>query len=280
MEKTMIAAGCCLLALCGLLTACRMAGEDSAPLKQELAGGQAQALFAASPQASAVVSGDSTGEATGSTLRVLSFNVRTWTRDLDSGSDVFWRTRMEAMERMIEDLDPDILCFQEMLFPATRYVPDGYRRVSGGVNISHPIFVRKGVKWQDHEVAVRWEACTVEGVRIINVHSSWDGEITARTVEQVNEQLTDCEMAVACGAWNVRLAALQKAGLQMESARELLGVPEDDTFANFTRPQESHGPIDHFFVAGLQAVSYRMITDPYGCSKMSDHFPIVLDIRK
>lgn len=303
----MIAASCCLLALCGLLTACRMAGENSAPLKQELAGGQAQALFAASPLATAVTTDEdtavatgettgrdtalatgvatdndtavATGEATSPTLRVLSFNVRTWTRDLDAGSDVFWRTRMEAMERMIEDLGPDVLCFQEMLFPATRYVPDGYRRVSGGVNISHPIFVRRGVKWQDHDVAVRWEACTVDGIRIINVHSSWDGEITARTVEQVNEQLTDCEMAVACGDWNVRLAALQKAGLQMESARVLLGIPEDDTFANFTRP-ESHGPIDHFFIRGLEAVSYRMITDPYGCSKMSDHYPIVLDIRK
>ena len=266
---TRLVAGITLAALLAVLPAGCQMKSGGAPLPgQAVAAGPS---LATKSQLAADVRGD---------LRVLSFNVRTWTRDLDADSDVFWRTRMEAMERMIEDLDPDILCFQEMLFPATRYVPDGYKRVSGGVNISHPIFVRKGVKWQDHEVAVRWEACTVEGVRIINVHSSWDGEITARTVEQVNAQLTDCEMALACGDWNVRLAALQKAGLQMESARVLLGVPEDDTFANFTRPQESHGPIDHFFVAGLQAVSYRMITDPYGCSKMSDHFPIVLDICK
>lgn len=210
-------------------------------------------------------------------LRVLSFNVRTWTRDRDSRSEVFWRTRMAAMERMIEELDPDVLCFQEMLFPATTYVPDGYKRV-GVVNISHPIFIRKSLEAKDSDTAVRWSACTVNGVRIINVHSSWDGEITQRTVEQVNAQLTGCD--VACGDWNVRLAALQKAGLEMVSARVLLDVPEDDTFANFTRPQESHGPIDHFFVRGLTPVSYQLIKDSYGCLKMSDHYPLLLDVIK
>lgn len=211
------------------------------------------------------------------TLRILSFNVRTWTRDRDADSDVYWRTRMAAMERMILDVDPDVICFQEMLFPATRYVPRGYRRVSG-VNISHPIFVRKDIQYKSHSLAVRWEACTVEGIRIINVHSSWDREIMLRTVEQVNAQLTGC--AVACGDWNVGLGALQKSDLQMQSARALLGIPEDDTFANFTRPTQSHGAIDHFFLQGLTPLHYRMITDGYGCAKMSDHYPILLDVRK
>ena len=40
-----------------------------------------------------------------------------------------------------------------------------------------------------------------------------------------------------------------------------------------------HGPIDHFFINGLTPVSYKMITDGYGCAKMSDHFPILLDVR-
>lgn len=211
------------------------------------------------------------------TLRILSFNVRTWTRDLDSDSDDYWRKRMAAMERMIWDVDPDVICLQEMLFPATRYVPSGYRRVST-LNISHPIYVRKGLGYSGHSLAMRWEACTVEGIRIVNVHSSWDAEITQRTVEQVNAQLTGCD--VACGDWNVGLEALQNAGLQMESARVLLGIPEEDTFANFTRPLESHGPIDHFFLKGLVPVSYQMITDGYGCARMSDHYPILLEVRK
>ena len=97
-------------------------------------------------------------------------------------------------------------------------------------------------------------------------------------MDQINAQLSGCD--VACGDWNMRLATIQGAGLQMQSARVLLGEPEVDTFANFTRPQESHGPIDHFFVNGLTPVAYRMITDGYGCERMSDHFPIVLDFKK
>ena len=263
---TRLVAGVALAALLAVLPAGCQMKSGGAPLPgQVVAAGPSLAVKS---QLTADVRGD---------LRVLSFNVRTWTRDRDSDSDVFWRTRMEAMERMIKDVDPDVICFQEMLFPATRYVPDGYKRVSV-LNISHPIFIRKGMTARNHERAVRWEACTVDGVRIINVHSSWDGEITQRTVEQVNAQLTGCD--VACGDWNVRLSALQKAGLQMESARVILGVPEDDTFANFKRPTESHGPIDHFFVRGLKPVAYRMITDTYGCTKMSDHYPILLDIAK
>ena len=293
-----------LLALvaCGLLAGCRVVSDDRAmPLlaaERAAGSGETAAMTKAaadSGQASAAAdssAADSMAATAGSaistqvadsaqdsvaspTLRILSFNVRTWTRDRDADSDVFWRTRMAAMERMIEDQDPDVLCFQEMLFPATRYVPDGYRRV-GAVNISHPIFVRKGLKVRDTELSLRWQACTVNGVRIINVHSSWDREITQRTVEQVNAQLTGRD--VACGDWNVRLAALQNAGLQMESARVLLGLPEEDTFANFTRPLESHGPIDHFFVRGLAPLSYRLVTDSYGCAKMSDHYPMLLEI--
>ena len=275
MIKDMLTVCVFVLALvaCELLAGCRVVGEDRAMplLAAERAAGPGETT--ALTKAAADSAQDSVASPT---LRILSFNVRTWTRDRDADSDVFWRTRMAAMERMIEDLDPDVLCFQEMLFPATRYVPDGYRRI-GAVNISHPIFVRKGLKVRNTELSLRWQACTVNGVHIINVHSSWDSEITQRTVEQVNAQLTGCD--VACGDWNVGLASLQNAGLQMESVRVMLGLPEEDTFANFKRPAESHGPIDHFFVRGVEPLSYRLVTDTYGCTKMSDHYPLLLEIR-
>ena len=207
------------------------------------------------------------------TLRILSFNIREWTRDRDSKGEYFWRNRMEAMTKMIEAVDPDVICLQEVLPPAGRYVPEGYKRV--GVGVSHPIYVRDSMKASKHSFAIFWEACNVEGIRIINVHSRWEQEIVERTVRQVNEQLPD--RAVACGDWNTGLAAITRAGLQMQSARALLSEPETDTFANFTKA-ESHGAIDHFFVKGVTPVSYRMIINGYGVSRISDHWPIVLDI--
>lgn len=180
---------------------------------------------------------------------------------------------MEAMERMIADVDPDVICLQEVLPPAGNYVPDGYRRV--GIGISHPIYVRESMKASRHTFSIFWEACTVAGVRIVNVHSRWEKEIVERTVRQVNSQLTGCD--VACGDWNTGLGSIESAGLRMQSARALLDVPETDTFANFTKSQ-SHGAIDHFFVSGVEPVAYRQVSDGYGVSRISDHWPIVLDI--
>ena len=65
--------------------------------------------------------------------------------------------------------DPDVICLQEVLPPAGRYVPEGYKRV--GVGVSHPIYVRDSMKASKHSFAIFWEACNVEGIRIINVHS-------------------------------------------------------------------------------------------------------------
>ena len=208
-------------------------------------------------------------------LKVLSFNMRQWTRDTDSSLPTYWKTRMAAMEKMIEDVDPDVICFQEFLAPVGRYVPDGYRRV--GVTVSHPIFVRKGLKTSGHSVSIHWDACFVEGVQIINVHTRWESDILAKTVLQVNGRLSGRD--IACGDWNNGLKTIENAGLNMSSARVALGIPETDTFANFSRPEKSHGAIDHFFLNGFSPVSYRMITDGYGSQKMSDHFPVLLVCR-
>ena len=92
----------------------------------------------------------------GRSLRVLSFNVREWTRDRDEMGEYYWRRRMEAMTRMIVDVNPDVICLQEVLPPVARYVPDGYRRV--GVGVSHPIFVRDTMQTSKHSFAIFWEA--------------------------------------------------------------------------------------------------------------------------
>ena len=210
----------------------------------------------------------------GDTLTVLSFNVREWTRDTDHGQDTYWKRRMEAMERMIKDVGPDIICLQEVLPPVGRYIPEGYK--VAGLSVSHPIYVRKEYRPSRHRFSIFWEACNVNGVRIINVHSRWEAKIVARTVGQVNGQLTGRD--IACGDWNTFLGNIREAGLEMESARALLGIPEEDTFANFSRPEQSHGAIDHFFVKGVTPLSYRMVTDGYGVPKMSDHFPIILKV--
>lgn len=216
-------------------------------------------------------------------LKVLSFNMRQWTRDVDSKSATFWRTRMEAMRRMIEDIEPDVICLQEFMAPVGQYIPDGYKRV--GATLSHPIFVRDGLETSKHSVSVFWEACMVGDVQIINVHSRWETEVISRTVAAVRERALGVP-TIACGDFNNSLATIRKHGMKMTSAREILGIPEVDTFANFTK-DTSHGAIDHFFVKGVTPVTYLMVTEPYGEApagttgtfKMSDHYPIYLEVE-
>ena len=270
-----------VLILCAVLCVSCGRAESSSPVRTAALGASLAGLGGAAMAGTGNMSGTGGGVRdsvaavpAGRTLRVLSFNIREWTRDRDESGEYFWRRRMEAMRRMIEDVDPDVICLQEVLPPAGNYVPDGYRRV--GVGVSHPIYVRDTMKASRHSFAIFWEACTVSGLRIDNVHSRWEKEIVERTVRQVNGQLTGRD--VACGDWNTGLRSIESAGLQMQSARTMLGEPETDTFANFTKA-ESHGAIDHFFVNGVTPVSYRMITDGYGVSRISDHWPIVLDIE-
>ena len=44
----------------------------------------------------------------------------------------------------------------------------------------------------------------------------------------------------------VRAAAGRGYTVEAMKRQVLLGIPEEDTFFNFTRPEKSHGPIDHY----------------------------------
>ena len=202
-------------------------------------------------------------------MKIFSFNARIWWRDND------WKKRMEAMKLMLSMEKPDVICFQEMLFPATNYVPDGYKRV-GCLNISHPIYVKKGLKATKHKTSVHWESCVVDKVHVINVHGKWEEKVTKELVSDLNKSLTG-NWDVACGDYNVELDRLKAEHISMASVRELNGLEAEDTFQNWTKP-ESHGEIDHFMICGfLKIPKYRIIKSGYGVARLSDHYPIVME---
>lgn len=104
-------------------------------------------------------------------MRVISLNCRVWTRDTDRKSPRWWRRRMERIRRFITDEAPDVLCLQELSFPANLWIPKGYRRV--GLSASHHIYVRRGIKARPLWFSIHHNAAEVEGVRVINVHGTW-----------------------------------------------------------------------------------------------------------
>ena len=198
-------------------------------------------------------------------LKIMSLNVRVWTRDTDPEDPHSYKTRMEAMERMLLDQAPDIICLQEMMIPIGRYVPDGYRKV--GISLR---------KTSGYRYNLNWDSVICEGIRIFNVHSNWDRKVIERDISDINAALNG--PAVACGDWNNSLSVIRSIGLDMQEAGEFVEKPEGDTFTNFKDPEGSHGVIDFFFLKDIRPAKYEMITDGYGAERISDHYPIMLTL--
>ena len=210
-------------------------------------------------------------------MKILSLNCRNWNRDTDNSSPYFWKTRMAAMERMIKDKDPDVICFQEMIAPAGQYVPDGWKRV--GISVSHHIYIRKNMKAKNHKFGVHSESADIDGVRVFCVHGSWEDKAVDKLCDHLWENRLLGGTSVAIGDFNVGTEALETVERKMpRSVREQFGMPQENTFENFSRPQESFGELDHAFVWCATPVAYEIIRDGYGAERISDHWPIMVTI--
>lgn len=213
-------------------------------------------------------------------MQILSFNARVWTRDTSSKSEYFWVKRMKAMNKMIKELNPDIICFQEMSFPAPLFIPWGYRRV--GISASHRIYVKWGIKTRKHSFRIHTEPVEVlfNGLwwKIVNVHSHWSRKVIDNDIRRINElyKTWGNERFIACGDFNNPIEGIHDNIVPI--------IPNDvDTFANFTKDW-NHGAIDHFMTP-LTDCQFRVVTEAndiakeFGVTKMSDHLPIMLTIN-
>lgn len=210
-------------------------------------------------------------------MRILSLNARNWNRDTDKSSPYYWKTRMKAMKTMLETIDPDIICFQEMLFPATLYIPRDYRRV--GFSISHHIYVKKGIRSRLHRFRIRTEKAEVfydgDWWLIMNVHSTWHTKKHLRDLEQITKWMNTSHVwyanCIACGDFN-------NQWVRADEMVEIPFAPEySPTFKRFDDGRTS--TIDHFLSAQPVGDEHPfVITHGYGAERISDHYPILLQI--
>ena len=205
----------------------------------------------------------------------MSHNVRVWTRDRNKSESWYWKDRMQRIGRIINEENPDILCLQELLFPANTYIPTGYRRV--GLSVYHPMYVRKGIKTRKHRFRFRWESCEAyingKWVFVVNVHLHWNEKIFARCMKKINNavryQLSIGNDVVMCGDWNVDQDKLLKY-----ITNPVILVPNYKyTFKN--KITGHRGVIDHF--ATNMAFNYMHVL--YSNLPLSDHKPITLTLQ-
>lgn len=212
-------------------------------------------------------------------MKIYCHNVRVWTRDRDKTDTWYWRKRMAEIRNLIIAQDPDVLCLQELSFPADRYIPKGYRRV--GMTASHPIYVRKGTKTRRHRFYIHFDAVDAliaeRWVTIINVHLHWNKAILALAMRQINNRIESAlergNEIIICGDFNNGYKTIYASLPQ----KELLHFAGDGpTFRNKNTGAE--GYIDYFFASlGLKGAARNLGFTRNG-TPLSDHQPITYTI--
>lgn len=217
-------------------------------------------------------------------MKIMSFNVREWTRDPKKSGEFYWKDRLNAMKRMIKEESPDIICIQEAMPPMAARLTDktGYKKA--GFGIHHCILIKENMKCHDSKFKIHWNSsiinCNGQDVQIVSVHSHWDPKILKDNCDDLFKNMKMDLPYIACGDWNNELDVIKNCDSRypkyVESARELLGMERENTFYHMTK-EDSTGEIDHFMVRNLNPVSYKVIKDNYGVARMSDHLPIIME---
>lgn len=208
-------------------------------------------------------------------MKIMSFNVGIWSRNWKKSDPFFWIPRMKAMKKMLKDQDPDVVCFQELWFPATLFIPGNYRKVLGS-GLEHPIYVKKGTRHGLGKFRIHWSECVVEGVKVFSVHGHWTEKIYKKIFESLKKEYgKDSRPAVLTGDWNVDLNTIKVNAPELVSAREELGRLEQDTYIHF-HDHSRRGELDHFMNIGVEPKDFEIVNDAYGAPKdrISDHYPI------
>ncbi len=215
-------------------------------------------------------------------MKCISLNVRVWTRDRKKSSGHYWVTRYKAIRDYIKTEDPAVICLQEVWWPA-KYVLKlnklGYKKTGWG--FSHPIFVKKHLKVTKRATSIFSAMAIVGGVQYFSVHCRWEEKLFKKAMNWIVKQYfryieTTDRSAIACGDFNTSDAEKIAKATTMVHARTALQLDAEDTFANYKRPLESHGEIDHFFYSGgIGLLDYKV-----GPDSMSDHKPIKLGYYK
>ena len=211
-------------------------------------------------------------------MKIMTFNVRIWTRDTDSSANTYWKKRMARMEELISRENPDIICFQEMMFPATCYIPSGYKRV--GISAHHSIFIKKnaGIKTRNHKFKIFYEYVDMDiqgfgEFKLFNVHPRWEENLAQKTFADLNNDIGDYRKCIVCGDFNANLEDARKNGLVGTSVREALGIEKKDTFQNYTKEYQ-HDEIDHFILNRMPLPKSYKIASDYD---VSDHKSVVIE---
>ena len=210
-------------------------------------------------------------------MKILSYNIRSWYRDLNPFSSRHWRKRAVSIRHLIEREAPDVLLLQEALWPMTRKcIPSGYVKATRG--ISHHIFIRKGIaeiertKWTFHTAQALLRFHDAHRAHFVCVHSHWKPSIQKRVFHRLCRlfftKYVEIYPTYIGGDWNCTAEETRAA----IAPPYYIITPGCDTFQNWKT--EKKAQLDYFAVA----VPFGRAGLAYKCSfSDSDHLPVIYE---
>ena len=209
-------------------------------------------------------------------MKILSYNIRSWYRDLNPLSPRYWRKRAQSIRHLIEREAPDVLLLQEALWPMTRKcIPYGYIRATRGV--SHHIFIRKGLAeivrhgWTLHTATALLRFPDSTRTHFVSVHSHWNERIARKENARLRRLFFESPYEIYIGGdWNNGTEDTRKALVPPYR----LFTANCVTFRNWKSGSQAEE--DYFAVCTFNDCRAGLA---YKCSFAdSDHLPVILEV--
>ena len=253
-----------------------------------------------------------------STLRVISYNVR-YTGERETDGENHWDWRRAASINMVREERPAMMGVQEALAAQLQFLDEnlpeyGYVGVgrddgkSAGEHMA--IFYLKeavelenwGTFWLSQtpdEVTMGWDAvcyrtctwalmhdkATGKQFAMLNTHLDHRGEEAREQsivliVNKIKELIPEGVPILLTGDFNSTTDSEIYAPLKAvaDDAREV--ATESDRRGTFNGWGKASSVIDHIFVRGVEVDRFKVLCDKnYGAPYISDHYPVVADVR-
>lgn len=253
-----------------------------------------------------------------STLRVISYNVR-YTGERETDGENHWDWRRAASINMVREERPAVMGVQEALAAQLQFLDEnlpeyGYVGVgrddgkSAGEHMA--IFYLKdavelenwGTFWLSQtpdEVTMGWDAvcyrtctwalmhdkATGKQFAMLNTHLDHRGEEAREQsivliVNKIKELVPEGVPILLTGDFNSTTDSEIYAPLKAvaDDAREV--AAESDRRGTFNGWGKASSVIDHIFVRGVEVDRFKVLCDKnYGAAYISDHYPVVADVR-
>lgn len=210
-------------------------------------------------------------------MKVLTYNVRQWYRDLDRNKETYWKARQAAIRKQISDYGPDVICVQEMMWPM-RCIPKGYKRATCP-SFSHHIYYNPDIyrlinsEWHLHWCRALFADSEGNEYNVFCVHSHWKEGALESLSRDIWGKVKFGAVNIVGGDFNAEPAMVARVFAPMQLYHIF-----HPTFKNW-KNSHRNATIDHFCV-WPSSTAAEVVCWLNNTKMHSDHYPIGVAVEE